>query len=54
MKCGKPYTQPNGITYRNGPKYWCTGTSDAWCNGSLELPENGKMKKMFFTLYKTL
>ena len=54
MKCGKSYTQPNGITYRNGPDYWCTGTSDAWCNGSLELPENGKMKKMFFTLYKTL
>ena len=46
----KPYTLPNGIRMKEGPKFWCTGDSKAWFNGSYML----EGKKLYLTTYRIL
>lgn len=54
MRATKAYKLPNGIVMKEGPTYWCNGTSKAWWNGSYAIKDNGKWRKVYLTFYRIL
>ena len=52
MKCKKWRKAPDGHRYKDGPDFWCEGTSNSWNKGADTYIKNGKEVKIFSTFYR--